>query len=423
MPGHTETFGSHVATRFVTRIALNTTGIALGFMVLGDPLGGRTWVDISEHAQGHRIERGAPAGNRPGAGKLTFRLVNDDGQFSRPQSMFYGPGTLIQVGILGASTYMMFTGLVTRWAEASGGSSGVNFVDVTCLETISLLTDIDDPALDVAVGNDDILTARVQRIVDNARWPFPVTSAHLPQLSSFPAEFSPGLPNAIAFGYQATTLAQPAWSEILLTADSLGCIVVGSRTGGLAIYSLAFGTGYGTSADLGGAIPIEADSIRTSNDDDRILGQVTAARVGGTAMTATNDTVEGRYQRRSTQRLDLITKDTFGPVLGDLDLAYFVNAQLYTRNETYRVDSCELDTAQGSAVWEFIAGPNGITDPYATRATVTKPEPDGSTTVFANELVVGWELEFSPLTESSITCHATVQFASNGPDTTWSNTP
>lgn len=375
--------------RYVVRIAKAPTNKVLGTMILGtDVLTDLEWIDVTADAHGVVIERGATAGQRPGAGQVSFWLDNEAGLYDPYVSIYHGPGVLVQV-LLGtaADTRPLITCLAVQWNEFDAASSQVRHVDIVGLETISILAEADDPAV-APVGAGESIGPRVSRILTAAAWQFGgAVSADLPHFD---------------WGFQATTLAADAWATLLLTCDSLALQAVSAKNGTLSVTERDRGLLAVGLRTLGTDIPVVNDSIETANDDDRLLGTISVARVGGAAVTYTAAGIQGRFQRRSTQRFDLITQDPGG----NADLARFAADALGQGHETYRVESVELDSGHGAKVWEFVS----LMD-IGTKVHISKVASPTTGVTFSNYLINGYALTISPMSEQGVQISATIRTA------------
>jgi hypothetical protein len=323
--------------RFIVRVALTSEGGTLGSFVLGtDVLGGPRWRDVTHDVHGISATRGGDVGDRPIAGELRFRLNNEHGEWSPTESSYYGPGTLVQI-IVGndIDDFPIFTGITQSWNEASAGLDAYRWIDVVAWEPMYLLGEVDDPALLSLTGDNDTLGQRVDRLLTQAEWQFGSIYNDDPD--------SPPL-------FQSSYFAQDVLTELYLTADSVDWQVVPSKRGLLGIRRR------GTSwmpvglRDIGTDVPIVTDSLITTNDDELILSSVSLSRVGGSVVTYTNPGVAGRYQRRTTKRTDLITKDPGS----NGDLAAVAAGILGRSVQTFRPLSVELDAEHGDSVFEFL---------------------------------------------------------------------
>lgn len=312
--------------RFAVEVAVVTNGNLLGTFVLGSGvLGGPRWQDVTMHCEGLHWSRGGQPAQRPIAGELTFRLRNEGMEYSPWQSPFYAPGTMVRV-VVGDDTHLrpQFCGQTVVWNEACAGLRAYEWVDVTVWENIFLLGEVNDHGLAGVVGGGDTLTQRIDRLLTQADWQFGRDIS-----STTPATF------------QATDFAQDVATEFYRTVDSTDCVVWPAKDGMLMVRDRATGSGESWVLHHGDQNP---DSLITANDDDRILSSVNLARVGGNLTTYTNTGIAARYQRRSTQRTDMITVAESG----DADLARVANGMLARARQTYRPVQVAVESGQGA---------------------------------------------------------------------------
>jgi hypothetical protein len=311
--------------RFAVEVGIVTIGGLLGTFVLGTGvLGGPRWHDVTQDCEGLHWTRGGEPASRPIAGELNIRLNNNRAEWSPWQSPFFGPGTMVRVVCGdGTSTITQITGTTVSWNESCVGLNAYEWVDITAWENISLLSAVDDHALDGVVGGGDTLTQRVDRLMDQADW-----------------VFGAEIETAVAATYQATDFAQDVLTELYRTVDSVDCVVYSSKHGEIVIRDRATGRGLQWTYQRPDQDP---DSVVTANDDDRILSSVDLARVGGTVVTYSNVGMAERYQRRSTQRTDLITVAE----AGDADLQRVANGMLARARQTYRPVTFAVESGQG----------------------------------------------------------------------------
>lgn len=311
--------------RFVAQIAVATAGSLLGTFVLGSSkLGGPRWRDITGDIQGMSIDRGGEPAGRPIAGEITIRLHNPTGTWSPWVNPFYAPGTLLRIVIgNGVVTKPQFTGLVHSWNEAGVGLDAYEWIDIVAWEPQFLLAGIDDNALAVAVGAGETLTQRIDRLLAKAAW-----------------QFDRSIVSTLTATYQATDHAQDVASEMYRVVDSVEVTVWSGKDGRLRFRERRLGNGGAWTLAHQDKNP---ESLITANDDDRILASVDLARVGGSSVTYTNTGIAGRYQRRTSQRTDLVT--VAEPA--NADLARVAAGMLARGRQTYRPQQFEVQSGQG----------------------------------------------------------------------------
>lgn len=317
--------------RFAVEIGITSAANLLPFILGTGQLGGPRWRDITPDVQGITWTRGGEPNQRPIAGELSVRLLNTDcATWSPWLSPWYGPGTILRVVIgNGVDTLPQFTGLVQSWNEGSVGLQAYEWVDIRVWEPLYLLSLVNDNALAGVVGGGDTLGQRIDRLLTQADW-----------------QFDAAIFDATGATFQATDLAQDTATEMYLTVDSVDYTVWTMKDGSLKVSSREWGSHYWTLAHN----DQNPDSLITANDDERILSSVDLARVGGTSVTYTNAGLASIYQRRSTNRNDLITVAESA----DADLERVANGMLARARQTYRPISIEIQSGYGSAVAEII---------------------------------------------------------------------
>jgi len=378
--------------RFVVQIARAQSDAVLGTMVLGqDALQTLQWADVTEDCHGITVTRGAEAGSRPGAGRLSFWLDNESGEYDPTTSIYNGPGTLVRIflGPPGTATPLVTT-LTVSWNEATAAIGRSRWVSVVAYETITLLNEVNNPALS-PVGAGETTLARMSRIMDEADWQFGLDIAY------------DGMPGASGpwwgWGLQETTLAGDLLTEAYRAVDSTGLVLRSARNGALFVCERDLGFVAG-SESIGWNVPVVADSITTANDDDRLIGQVAVSRVGGSLVTYYGTGIAGRYQKRSTQRTDLITEAQ----AGNVDLKRYADLVLAQGKQTYRVESLELQSADGAPVWELVNAMD-----VGTRCNVISQRTATSGVAFFDYIICGFTITIEPLNENTINFTATLQ--------------
>jgi hypothetical protein len=346
------------AWRFVVEIALPLTDTSLlGTMRLGyDVLSDLEYTDVTGYVHGVEWDRGGSPGDRPQVGELRFRLNDPAGDFAPHQSIYFGPGTLVRVGVglrdnagrMGLY-WPQFTGVVQSWEEGSAGVGAAGWIDVVAHEVMYLLGQVNTNALASPVGNDDDAGLRALRLIE---------AAH----AKFTVETEIDFGGAGPFTLQSTDMADNRLTELYLTADSVDALLYSTKGGNLALVTRAINhvddaatlfanrPRLSTLPQTVDDVPIVADTLTTLNDDELILSEVTLAQVGGTEVTYENDGIAGRYGFRATGRSDLLTRNVYGGA----DLAWLAARILARGSETYRPAALELHSEHGESVVKFL---------------------------------------------------------------------
>lgn len=295
------------------------TGTTSGALVLNDATFGKldtggtlladTWVDISTYVERVEIRRGSQRANTPtvryDAGSATVTLINLDGRFD-PTNLSgpYVAGGITQLrpmkgirikAVYGGVTYPLIKVYANEWA-VDYGRNGRSTI-VTGSDAIKVLSNYNGPQ-QTAVGAGETSGARINRVLDNAGWP---AADRLVQTGNSTM--------------QATTLAQPAWSEILLTSDSEGGQVYVNGAGQVQFQQRQdvftnprATTIQATFGDSGDATEIPYTDVAISYDDTQLANYVRIARVGGVEQTAQDGVSQAAYLTRTFTRSDLIVQ-------------------------------------------------------------------------------------------------------------------
>lgn len=309
------------------------------------------WYDLTDRMRGIQIERGGTAGDRFDPGTCTIEFDNEDTRLSfwtsndaflSTKNPYLGVGAIIRVAacdIVGGFFWSpMFTGIVEQWDDTTEAIGTTRTLTVTLVETISVLAQTDDNALEVAVGDGETPDDRIVRLADAANW-------------QFPKDNDLWLATSVC---QETNMSQNRLTELYLTADSVGGVLYSGRGGGLVAehrntgasahtagdYSIVIGTpGTLTNSVTHTDVFISEDDFVTVNNDDLLISKVGLARVGGSVVEYENTYLSSRYQKRSYTRNDFITKDPGS----DSDLRAVADSILNRSMLTYRPDSYTVD--------------------------------------------------------------------------------
>lgn len=273
---------------------------------LGDDLG-YAWTDVSEYVlEGLTFRRGSSRSQGPfwryEVGTATVELDNMDGRFD-PLNLSgpYVSGGLSEIrpnlpvrisAVVGGTTETMWSGVVDS-VDLDYTSVTWSTVTFRCVDGVAWLQAADLPELTTPVGEGDTVAARITRILDRVGWPAEAR------------DLDPITANTL----QASTLAQPAWADILLAADSDAGYVWFDRSGRLV---------YRTR----GAIPAEPSltfsssattagkdfvAVTITRDVQQVYNSVSLARSGGTAVTVEDvDSQAVIGQVRGYSRSDLV---------------------------------------------------------------------------------------------------------------------
>lgn len=197
------------------------------------------WHDLTNRCRGVQWRRGGDEfGGRARTGVGTVTLAVDAfGDLSAwndsPRSSFAGLGSLFRSGTvirwgcrsattLRANTWLpQFCGIVESWTTTTVGLRGDIYSTVTVVETTAALAKIDNNALPGLVGGGDTIVQRVQRLLDVARFPYPIHVYHT-------------TPSDIRL--QSTDMSANRLGELYLSADSAMVDVRSDQRGGIGLY-------------------------------------------------------------------------------------------------------------------------------------------------------------------------------------------
>lgn len=303
------------------------------------------WTDISTYVLNITTNLGRQREGDRYIGGLTLSLNNTDGRFTpanlsgpyvsagvsqiRPLVPFRVKGTWAGV------TYPLAYGLADDFVDTFPEYGCWAVTTVPCPDAWSILAAFDGLEQN-EVGAGETSGRRIQRILANAGW---------------------ALPASVALGtatMQATTLAQNASGEALLTTDSEGGAIWCDPDGTLVFedrLALIENTRSNTSrVTFGTTLPIK--EAATSIGADRLVATVSLARAGGTAQTVSDATALAFYGRnRRYSRFDLIC-ETDAQVYG------LASLELATRKDPeYRVVAVTCQGGLSPAVmWPWLLG-------------------------------------------------------------------
>ncbi|MGA1076458.1 MAG: hypothetical protein ACO307_15200, partial [Ilumatobacteraceae bacterium] len=273
---------------------------------LGDNLG-FAWESVANYVtdSGVVINRGSTRSQGPyfryEAGRASFTLVNQDGAFDPTNTTspyFIGgvsqlrPSLPVKVeALFKGVTYTLFVGYVDRWEVTyPGAGNTTSVVEVSCTDIVGVLAAA-DPLESVAQGTGDTVAARIDRILDKV--------GQGDEVRDFDVATTETL--------QATTMAQAAWTDILLAADSFNGYVYADRAGVLQ-YRTKSNFPRAASVNFGeGGIPVEG--LHITSDVEQVYNVVKLGRAGSSVVAVEDTTSRALYGLRGFQRGDLICTD------------------------------------------------------------------------------------------------------------------
>lgn len=189
----------------------------------------------------------------------------------------------------------LFRGYISS-IVAGGYQESDPFVTVTVEDGTAILEAYNAAELSPAVGAGDTLNQRIDRILDEAQWP--ESYRLLAYIDS-------------AATYAATTMAQPAWTELLLTGDAAHHIVFVDGWGRvMAVPQGGVATEVDDPVDVTwGADPdagqVCLTDVEIMKDNTQLRNMIDLARTGGTQRTYINESSKAKYLPHRWQRMDL----------------------------------------------------------------------------------------------------------------------
>lgn len=294
-----------------------------GVDVLADALG-YTWTDVTDWVMGETrlsFNRGSNGTDGPWLryqmGSASFSLDNRDGDFdaivaaggSTYGNSTYGgstygppepgsveftsfkPGTPCRItATLDGVTETIWLGRVDRWQPRYTADLDA-WVEVNAVDGVSDLRAADLPMLATPVGGGDTTAERIDRILDSVNWP--------PELRD--------LDRTARNTMQATTLAQPAWQQILLTADSDAGFVWVDRSGRVVFRNRnALSVAPNLVLDMTSGAGVKFSAFEPSLDRDRIINVAKIGRKDGVEQQVLHTASMAEFGARTYDRTDLI---------------------------------------------------------------------------------------------------------------------
>jgi hypothetical protein len=285
-----------------------TKGV-LGSRPLGDDFA-RVWTDVSAWVlaeEGIGWRRGASRSQGPwwryDGGTATFTLDNLDGRFDplNPASPYTSAGVSelrpslpVRISLVrpDGSSVRQWIGVVDRW-PVEQASMTWSTVTVTCVDGTERLQAADLPELSNPVGNGDTVGQRINRILDRAGWPLEARD----------------IIDDPTMTMQATTMAQAAWTELLLTADSSGGFLWLDRSGRVTFRPRGM-VSPDPVARFGGSNQCDVASLTLSLDKDQVFNLVALGRRGSTQQLVEDlDSQALLGEIRAHRRGDLMCSD------------------------------------------------------------------------------------------------------------------
>lgn len=298
------------------------------------------WQDLTPWVRGAEWQRGSdePYG-RPRIGTLRLSLDSNEDRFSpwNPNPSiggvsYFAPGTIIRVGVRSATDMRggrdgwlpQITCIVDQWGMVYADPTGADrYVDVTAVETLRDLSQIDDNALPGVVGGGEGAFARFERLLAASDWKYGLLIEHQGIILD-PANYP----------MQSTDMAANRIAECYQTADSADAVFRSDRTGAALVTNPEYIGTVGPAdprlvplvefsqrpdglprigffpvaaqvADLR-YVPYTVDTFKSSPDDHNIVNDARFAAVGGSQQFYEQPASISRHGRRTLVRNDFI---------------------------------------------------------------------------------------------------------------------
>lgn len=329
----------------------------------------QSWVDVTSWVSAWTVRRGASRSDGPvlryDAGTCTVTLDNSDRRFD-PTNLAgpYVSAGVSQIaprrpvrisGAWGGTTYPLFRGFVDGWpVQWDDGPARTSTVTLTATDATRILSNYDGVALATPVGDGETSGARVNRILDSAGWP--------------------GDLRDVADGdsvLQGTTLAQAAWTELLLVSDTEFGELYVDASGSVVFRNrrAAITEGRSTTSQLAlgdAAGELNYEGLAIAYDDSQIVNLALISRVGGTQQQAADAASQQAYLKRTANRTDLL-------MTTDQEAASYAGFLVYQgKDPELRFDSVDLDPTTQDALWPHVLGRE-----FGDRITISRRPPGG----------------------------------------------
>lgn len=379
-------------------VEVNFEGVGDDVMIFGDATRGKfgdatfggsgTFVDVTEFVRSGSITRGTNRFEgiygRAEAGSATVVLSNLDARFD-PTNLS-GPYVVGGVSLvrpmvawrIRADGHDLWRGFVDSWDldYPAGGKDAVCVLRGT--DGTKVLANYNG-AEQGAQGAGETTGARIERVLDNAGWP------------DADRDIATGL-----LVVEPTTLAQPAWTEILLTSDTEIGEVYFDGTGKLVfrdqqaiMLDTRSTTSQGTFTDDG--VGLGYTDIKVATDDTLLANEVRIDGPGVTEQVVEDTPSQALFLKRSFVRTDLLMRTDA------VALAYAEYALYLLKDVELRFDSITLVPGKDpDALF-----PHALGRELGDRITVEWTPPGRAEAIERDVFVRGITHEFTPATWST----------------------
>jgi hypothetical protein len=313
------------------------------------------------------------------AGQCTVRVLDPNSYFN-PQNIsspYYGylvPLRKLRVSATTATTSkFLFSGYVIEYRYTYPQNQETGYVDLICSDAFRLFNLANINTVTGAVASQTTGT-RIGKILDQVSFP---TSMRTIAAGANTCVVDPGT--------NRTSLEAIKNAEFSETGafymDGSGTAVFKSRAQVLASLAAA-----PVAFNQTGGIPYK--NLKFSFDDKLIINQANLTRVGGSNVTAFNQTSIDKYFPHSVTQTDLVAET-------DAIVTNIAAEYVATRQETtIRIDEMEIDLLDTSVPTDTIIGLD-----YFSNLLITNTQPDGSTIVKNLQYQgINWEITANKMT-------------------------
>ena len=316
---------------------------------------------------------------RAEAGTATVVLDNRDARFdpTNAASPYAGQILPMRAWRIRAGAYDLWRGFADGWSLTYPPGDAV--CTLTGTDGFKVLANYDGLEQGAQGAGEDT-GARIARVLDNADWP------------AADRDLDVGLTTV-----QATTLAQPALTEIFLTADTEAgeFYIAGNGKATFRNRAAPYTEARSTSSQVtfagAGLAGVDLATLEVSYDDTQLANLVKIARVGGTVQAAADPDSQAAYLVRTFERSDLLMEtDADALALAEWALSVLKDPEL-------RVEAVELapppDPTERAAFYAAVLGRE-----LGDRVTVTASVPGRGTPITRDAWVRGITHTFGPET-------------------------
>lgn len=349
-------------------------GATFGFpFTIGDPINGvigvsqfassevpEPVIDLSPDTRRITIKRGRNImRDTYEAGTCTVRVIDQDGAFNpqNPSSPYFGyltPLRKIRVSATTATAQsFLFSGYVTDYKYTYPTGQELGYVDITCADAFRLFAMANVSTVGSATAGQTTGT-RIEKILDQVDFP---SSMRIIDAGSTTVQADPATTRSSLSAIQVAEFTEQG----AFFVKSGGEVEFKDRNdvvGSLAAAPIQF--------NQSGGIPYS--DLRFAFDDKLIINSVTAQRIGGSVVTATDSDSIAKYFPHGMNVENLIAQT-------DAQVQDIANIYCQTRKETtIRIDAMTVDLLDPAVPTDTIIGLE-----YFDNVEITNIQPDSST--------------------------------------------